>query len=262
MRCKFCNARLADHDIWCVECGKQTTVPGRDLSALASLKSTWQSFKTRKSESVPSGALALFLGIVPMILLTWLFKSYIQLPSETGIQVILSSLIKALSYSIFMPFILVSFACIQDRSIAKFSHVDYLRALRSYPGYFVFSLLTTSFLVLIHVICFGLPKFGSDPILRLVWIVLINYWAAITMPAAALMGIKNASPIKATSLSYSHFHDVRWNIWLLALILVLINGLAAVLALVGLVITLPLSWFVIRDYTWKLVDFELLEYRR
>jgi len=62
-----------------------------------------------------------------------------------------------------------------------------------------------------------------------------------------------------------HFHDLRWNIFLLALVLTLINILSLALvflAAVPSVYALSLSLFAIRDYVRRLVDFELLEHRR
>jgi hypothetical protein len=117
----------------------------------------------------------------------------------------------------------------------------------------------------IYLICFGLPNFGSLPILRLVWLVLVNYWIAIALPAVVLMEQFNWSPWFAIQKSYKHFHDLRWNIFLLALVLTFANLIALglfFLLLIPLVFTLSLSLFAIRDYVRLLVDFELLDYRR
>ncbi len=40
MRCKYCNARLAVHDIWCMQCGKQTPVIKNELYAMKSFSET------------------------------------------------------------------------------------------------------------------------------------------------------------------------------------------------------------------------------
>jgi len=55
MRCKHCDARLAAHDFWCANCGKQTQVVNQDLSAWASLKITWGKYNPR-SGSLPDPA--------------------------------------------------------------------------------------------------------------------------------------------------------------------------------------------------------------
>lgn len=261
MRCKHCNARLATHDIWCVECGRQTSLPRKELSALNCLSQTWTSFSKVKSQTVPIAGAAVILGVIPIALITWLFQSFIQLPTETGMQVIASLLIKSLAYALFLPFILSPLGSVIDDK-TKRDIQSYFLSLKRYPKLFLFSLIVCLMYALFYVICFGLPKFGSDPILRLVWLVLLNYWAAIFMPAWVLMYIKDVSPFRSISLSYKHFHDVRWNIYLMILILAILNSLAAGLALVGLLITLPFSWFALSEYTRLLVDFELLEYRR
>lgn len=262
MRCKHCNAKLAEHDIWCVNCGRQTSLPQTELSALASLKQTWSQFAPVRSRSVPAAGLSILLGVIPVAALIWLFANYIELPATTGIQTVFSLLVKAIAFSIFVPFVLLGFKAAADTSGHDVGLSLFKRSLRSYPKYFMFSLVSALYYALIYVVCIGLPKFGSDPILRLVWIVLLNYWVAIALPALILMELRELGPLSALRLSYRHFHDLRWNIWLMGLILGALNLIAFALLLVGLVITIPFSWFVIRDYTRRLVDFELLEYRR
>ena len=262
MRCKHCNAKLAEHDIWCVNCGRQTPLPQTELSAIASIKQTWTNFAPVQSRSVPAAAISVLLGLIPIAVLVWLFGNYIDLPGGTGLQTIFSLLIKAFSYSIFLPFVLLGFkpACVNNSHIVSLPEMK--QALKRYPAYFLFSLISALYYALIYVICIGVPNLGSDPILRLVWIVLLNYWVAIALPVLVLMESKGIGPFAAIRLSYRHFHDLRWNIWLMGLILLALNALAFGLLLVGLVITIPFSWFVIRDYTRRLLDFELLEYRR
>ena len=116
--------------------------------------------------------------------------------------------------------------------------------------------------MLFYIICFGLPNFGSDPILRLVWIVLLNYWAAILLPVPMICETLNVNAFKGIRISIRHLQDVRWNIYLLVLVLGFINVLALFMFVFGLLITIPLTWYAIRDYTYTLIDFELLEYQR
>ena len=262
MRCKHCNAKLADHDVWCVNCGRQTALPHNELSALATIKTSWANYAPLKSRSVPAAGFSVLLGVIPVAVLIWLFGSYIDLPGDSGLQTVFSLLVKALAYSIFLPFILLGFKPASQATSSVIEMSAMSKALRSYPKYFVFSLISALYYALIFVICIGLPNFGSDPILRLVWIVLLNYWVAIALPALVLMEEKTLSPFSAIRLSYRHFHDLRWNIWLLGLILFVLNALAFCFLLIGLVITIPFSWFVVRDYTRRLIEFELLEYRR
>ncbi len=262
MRCKHCNAKLAEHDIWCVNCGRQTSLPQTELSACSSLKQTWSQFSGPKSRSVPAAGLSVLLGLIPIAALIVLFNSYIDLPATTGLQTVLSLLVKALAYSVFLPFVLVGINAASTTNSHTVELSAWKKSMSAYPRYFMFSLISALYYALIYIVCIGLPKFGSDPILRLVWIVLMNYWVAIALPALVLMEIKELSPLSALRLSYRHFHDLRWNIWLMGLILLVLNAVAFALFLIGLVVTIPFSWFAIRDYTRRLVDFELLEYRR
>lgn len=262
MRCKHCNARLAQHDIWCVECGKQTEVIGKELSALGSFAQTKREFLPQMATAVPGMAFALICGLIPILVLIWLFNSMISLESDTIGSMLLSLFIKSVSLSIFIPFVLIAFNAITRHNSYHISLAEMMSAMRRYPRYLALALISAGYYSLIYIICFGLPNFGSLPILRLVWLVLVNYWIAIVLPVPVLMESLDIGAWKAIKKSYRHFHDVRWNTYLLALLLVVINLIATVLLFVPLVFTLPLSLFAIRDYSRRLVDFELLDYRR
>ncbi len=265
MRCKYCNARLASHDLWCVECGRQTNVVNSDLSALASLKETYRSFRSVASASVPGAAFAVIFGFLPIAVLLYLFNGIIGLDNGTVSGTLLNLLTKSLSISIFVPFILIAFQPVCAHRDYRLSLKEMSSALKSYPQYLGFALINALFFDLVYIVCFGLPNFSSHPILRLVWIVLVNYWIAISLPAAALIPELNVNPWKAIKLSYRHFHDVRWNIYLLCIvlgILLAISILLFFLLLIPLVLCLALVLYAVRDYVRKLISFELLDYRR
>ncbi len=262
MRCKKCNQRLADHDIWCVSCGSMTSVVDEELSAWASFKQTWLNYAGHTSSNALSAGFTLIFGLLPMLILAWLFRGLLHYEYDSAWSFVLYQVVKALAYSVFLPFLLLPFKSLAKDEDYLISFPSYLSALKSYPRYYLLSLLITIYYVIIYIICFGLPGLGSDPILRLVWLVLVNYWLAILLPVPVLMERQEIGIWSALKLSYRHFHDLRWNLYLLVLILFILNGLALAMAVAGLIFTLPLSWFAIRDYTQKLVDFELLSYRR
>ncbi|MDD4100489.1 MAG: hypothetical protein PHT47_05290 [Candidatus Cloacimonetes bacterium] len=261
MRCKKCNARLAAHDLWCVSCGSQSPAVKTDLASMPVLKNTWSSLSGHWSEFVPVSGLSIILGIIPMAAITYILSFVISLENMNDIQYLLNLLIKSVLFSIFLPFVLIPFSLFDSPQSYSLKRVSITTVFSSYGRYFVFSLINALFFALVHVVCFGLPGFASDPILRLVWIVLLNYWIAIVLPAPVLMETQGLSPFKAITKSYRHFHDVRWNIYLLSLVLSVLNLLAFGLAIFPLLFTLPLSYFAVRDYTLKLIEFELLEYR-
>ena len=262
MRCNHCNARLGIHDLWCVTCGKQTPVVKNDLSALKSIKETWMHYTEFKSKNIPAAAFSVFLGIIPIVALIWLFNSLFQYETSSSLSMIGMMLLKGLGYSIFIPFVFLPLAAINV-------HDDYVISKEALPGvfkryfsYFCLAAMSAFYYILIYLICFGLPNFGSDPILRLVWIVLVNYWLAIVIPVPALMELRELSAFRALAQSYRHLHDIRWNLYLLALVLFIMNILAFSLLIVGLMLSIPFSLFIIRDYTQKTIDYELFEYRR
>ncbi len=265
MRCKYCNARLASHDLWCVDCGRQSPAVKNELSALNSLAATYKEQKKVFSSSVPGFAFAVILGLIPICVILNLFHSIISLDNNTITGTFINHLVKAIAFSVFVPFILISFKPVCKHDKYQLSLSEMFSALREYPRYFIFSLINALFFALIHLICYGVPGFSSHPILRLVWLVLVNYWLAIAIPALVLMEELPASAWSAIKKSYRHFHDVRWNIYLMVLVLGVLNLIALLLfflLFVPSVLMLSLSVFALRDYIRRLVDFELLEYRR
>lgn len=259
MRCKKCNSRLAEHDIWCVSCGAQSPLVKNELSAWKSLKETRVKLKAKTAEMVPATGFSIILGIIPIAIISWIFHQYIHTEGTGQLLIIIAA--KSLLYSLFAPFVIIPMAVIGSSDDYRLKLRDLLLKLKDYPRYLLFCLLNALFGVIVYLICFGFPGFASDPILRLVWIVLLNYWAAIVLPAPIIMERRSMNPLKAIILSYRHFHDVRWNLYLLALVLGILNLAAFAIAIFPLLFSLPLSYFAIRDYVKLLEQYELLDYR-
>lgn len=263
MRCKYCNAKLAAHDIWCVNCGRQSTIPKHELSALKSLSETWSELNKEPKKSYLIAAISAIMGFASLLALIWLFLSiHIELSANPTLSYVYSVILRAVAVSIFMPFLLMGIKPAVSTGLYTLDASNIKEAFSSYIKLWLLSIIICAYYAVIYLICFGLPSFGSDPILRLVWIVLANYGVAIFLPTPALIFARELNPWQACLKSYYHFHDIRWNLYLMGLVLIVINLLAAIPLLMGLLISLPLSWFAIRDYTFKLMQYELLEYRR
>lgn len=261
MRCNKCNAPLAVHDIWCMACGTQSPVVKNELSALASLQQSYRTLKGKWTEYVPAASIAIILGVVPIVAIFFILHFVLSLESSNDITHLLNLIVKNIVYAIFLPMLLLPFSKISTNKDYALKLDGFAAYFKPYGRYLLFTLINAFFLVLFNVVCFGLPGFASDPILRLVWLVLINYWLAIILPAVVIMEYKQVSPLKAIGLSYRHLGDLRWNIYLLALVLTVLNLVAFTLAIFPLLFSLPLSYFAIRDYTHKLIEYELLDYR-
>lgn len=265
MRCKHCDARLAAHDFWCANCGKQTKVVTQDLSSWNSLTRTWSKYNPLKGLNIPAAAFPVLAGVLPCLALLFALNAFGRLNlsqnQATG-SMLLNLFITSAGLSIFLPILLIPYkpACAEPGYTITLK--DMLAGMRQYPRYLVLVLISVLFFVIIHLICFGLPQFSSDPILRLVWIVLVNYFLAVFLPVPVLMQRLNLNSWQAAKLSYRKFHVVRWQLFLLGLILVLMNFVATALVLVPLIIILPLSWFAVRDYVDLLLEYEIIrEYK-
>lgn len=248
MRCPHCNEKTAPHDIWCIKCGKQTDVIANDLSAVKSLKSSWKQYSAIKGNNFPIGIIAALTGVLPTLILIWLQNFGLSsLPPWQAL------LISNLTWLLFLPVLLLPFSMVAKKDVTVFSLADFWRAFSSYPRYLGLSLITVLFYLIIHFVCQG------DPILNLVWLVLVLYWIAIILPIPVLMERMQSNPYAMLKKVYLTAGDLRWNIFLLGFILFIVNLLAAAFLLVGLIITLPFSWIAIRNYTDKLIDFEVFD---
>lgn len=261
MRCKHCNARLAVHDIWCSNCGHQTEIVRKDLSAWASIKKTWGQYRTYKSSSAPAAAFSVVAGLIPIALVLIILQQFgylnIIANNDTG-SLFINLIITSIAITALMPILFVPFVNVCKTEEYRLALKPLLSTLGYYPKYLVLSLLIVVFYAIIFVICFGLPIFGSDPILRLVWLVLANYFLAIVLPVPVLMQRINLNAWKALRVSYKYFHVVRWQKYLLVLILFCLNLIAALLFVFPLLITLPFTWFAIRDYTDLMLGYEMI----
>ncbi len=215
------------------------------------------------SAYVPAGAVSIILGVLPIGILIWLFSGLLGFQDETTASYLTGLILKTISVSLFLPFLMIPFS-----SMARINSRDYelgfkqaINSLGKYPRYLGVALISAIFYIIATAVCFGLPDFGSDPMLKLVWIVLMNYWLALSLPVPMIMERMQTGPWRSYRISYRYCHDVRWNLYLLGLILLLSNLLGTITVVVGLTITLPVSWFAIRDYVDLLFEYGVIPYQ-
>jgi len=248
MRCLHCNEKLAIHDLWCINCGKRTSVLSKDLSALNSLNDSWKKYKKIKGKNFPMGIWASLLGILPMFILIFILNFTLSEMPKWQIM-ILSNVV----WLIFIPILLVPFQAVCKKDGYHISVQEYFASFSRYFHYLMFSLSSVGFYLIIFFICKG------DPILNLVWLVLVFYWIAIVFPVPVLMERFNINSLQAIKLAYKHAGDIRWNMFLMAIVLVITNILALAFFVIGLIISVPFTFFAIRDYVDKLIEFDIFD---
>jgi len=260
MRCTKCNGRISPTDVWCLHCGRQTRLVKVELSALRSLSKTWKHISQGISAYVPATTVSILFGVIPIAVWLWLFSGYLNYNDQSTLRYVSGMVLKVQAIVWFLPFILTPFSVLTQDS-ARSYQLTFSQAIKSLARYHIYvgtTFISALFLIITTIICFGLPNFGSDPILKLVWIVLINYWLAVSLPVPVIMGRLKVNPWRAYIISYKYCHDVRWNLYLLGLVLVFANLIGAALLVIGLTITLPLSWFATRDYINLLFEYGLI----
>jgi len=248
MRCPHCNEKNANHDLWCSKCGKHTTLISNELSANKSMNESWKNYKPFRGRNFPVGIWTSLTGIIPLIIMIWLLN--FALPAM-GLWKFLA--LHVTVWTLLVPVLLVPFNAVCKIDNYKIDVKDFFSSFSSYFRYFLLTFISVLFYVIIFFVCQG------DPILNLVWLVLVLYWIAIVLPVPVIMERFKVNPFKSLKLSYKYAGDLRWNIFLMVLILFVANLLATLLLVVGLAVIVPFSWFAIRDYVDKMIENEVFD---
>ena len=142
MRCDYCNVRLAIHDRWCVNCGKQTNIIKTDLSALKTISETWKEFNIHKTQDIPIGGFSVLFSILPIAIIVYIFHTYFKTDTITITSFCNHMLLKSALLLLFVPFSLIGFNAIFKTDNYSLNLKHMLQSLKTYPKYFLFTLIT------------------------------------------------------------------------------------------------------------------------
>jgi len=247
MRCQHCNEKIAEHDLWCVKCGKRNNILINKLSSIKSINGSWKKYQEFRGRNLPAGIFAVLTGIIPLFVLIWILNFVLS-----NMPLIQYNILHGVIWIVFLPVLFIPFNAVCKTSSYHIEIKTIIRSFRTYLRYLTFSLISVVFYTVIFILCQG------DPILNLVWIVLVLYWVPLAIPIPILMERYNINAWMSLMVSYKHMSDLRWNIFLLCIILLFANLISIAIFIVPLAIILPFSWFAIRDYIDKLIENEIV----
>ncbi|MCF7910921.1 MAG: hypothetical protein K9M99_00205 [Candidatus Cloacimonetes bacterium] len=236
---QYCNASLHPHQIYCHVCGHATPALKTDLAASQNFSSTWQEHKKEYTRSLGLGLFITLAFIIPLAILTYIFRGNYWI---TNLVVLLLT-----------PFILVPFAQKEDIAFS-----GYLSNLKYYPQFLVLVLIAELYFFALKVICTGfLLDIMVDPVLHIVRLIMVLYGIACALPVPVLMVEKNLNPLKAIIISIKAGHETRWQQFFISLQILIANLAGALCLLAGLLVSVPLSYKLIRNYYLHMVEYEL-----
>ena len=236
---QYCNEQLHPHQIYCHVCGHATTALKIDLSAANNFSETWLNQKKKYSKSLGLGLLITLAFIIPIAILSYVFRE-----NYWTTNLILLFLV---------PFTLIPFAQKDDLTVSK-----YLASIRFYPQFWLLTLIAEFYFFVLKVICTGyLLDIMVDPVLHIVRLIMVLYGIACVIPIPFLMVEKKIDPIRAIIFSIKAGHETRWQQFFISLQVLLINLFGAICLLAGLLVSLPLSYKLIRNYYLKMEEYEL-----
>ena len=233
MKCKECKKDMDDLAFFCTNCGTETTIIKDKLSAKQAIHETWSEIKKDKSKAYIFSIFYVLIILLPISAAAYMLRDK---------YFILNGTLTLLIPLAFIPF---EFSGITDFSIG-----NYLKSLKSYPKYLLFTLINIIYFFVIKIVCTGKPVFSFvfDPILHLVRLVLVLYWIAIIIPVPFIMNRYNINPFKAVYAAYKGGAETRWQQFFIATIMFTYLAVSALLLGFGLLVTIPLTFLVIRQY--------------
>ncbi|MBN1949459.1 MAG: hypothetical protein JW784_06915, partial [Candidatus Cloacimonetes bacterium] len=159
-----------------------------------------------------------------------------------------------------LPLLIIPFSLPGPFSGNPMTIRSYFRHLGYYPNYLFFIFLSILYFFVLKVVCTGyLLNLATDPILNLVRLILIIYWLVIISPTPLLMARKKINAVQAIIICYKAGDQTRWQQFYLLLLLLLINILGAALAGLGLLITIPFTYFALEKYFLSMENYKLFE---
>ncbi len=241
-----CDAKLAEHQIFCHKCGTPTKALSTDLSYKQNRRQAWQKFKDVKSRYYQ---FAIFMIICVFSLI---FASIILGTRHFWYN--------NLALLFIVPFALIPFSFEPNFTETPFTIGMYFKHLKHYPRYWLFVFISIIWFIFLKILCTGaFLNIATDPILHEVRLVLVIYSIVIAMPIPILMIRKKMNPVKAIILSYKAGKETRWPQFFLLLYLFFINAVGLALAGLGLLVTIPFSFVLIEQYYRKMDEYELFE---
>jgi len=243
---KKCGNELDENAIFCDVCGFPTNALSTGLSAKKARIESWREFKEVKSKSYPFG-IFIVLAFLPI------FALFIKFGNS---DYFISNLILLF----IVPFLLIPFTFEHGFASKSFTIGEYFRKLKHYPKMWLLVFLNIIFLFILKVLCTGfLLGVATDPILHIVRFILVLHWFTIMFPAPLVMNRKNVNPLTALIMCYKASAETRWQQFYITLVVFFSNLLALVLAVFGMMASLPYAYVLMEGYYLKMEEFGLFE---
>lgn len=239
-----CGNKLDDHTIFCPVCGEPTGALKNELSAFTNLKEAWQQFWPQKSSYFAFALLMILVAICPIALSVYFAEGNYWL---TNLFLLFT-----------VPLALIPLASDKDFLKQGLTPASFLKHLKYYPRFWLFTLMNIAWFLLINILCTGfLLNVATDPILHPARLILVLYWLAIVMPIPFLISRLKFNPFSALKIAYKACAETRWQHFFLLLFIVLINIIGVALIGIGLLVTIPFSYILLDRYFLHLEEFEL-----
>ncbi len=233
MRCIECKKDIDELAFYCTNCGTETTIIKDKLSAKQAIRETWAEIKKEKSKAYIFSIFYVLIILLPISAAAFLLRDK---------YFILNGVLTVL-----VPLALIPF---EFSNISEFKIGNYFANLKAYPKYLLFTFINIIYFFVIKIVCTGEPVFSFvfDPILHLVRLVLVLYWIAVVLPVPFIMNRYNVNPFKAVYAAYKGGAETRWQHFFIAFIMFVYIIVSTLLLGFGLLVTIPLTFLVIRHY--------------
>ncbi|MDP8220727.1 MAG: hypothetical protein P9X26_05240, partial [Candidatus Stygibacter frigidus] len=202
-------------------------------------KNTWQKQKKEYTKYLGLGLFITLVFIIPIAILSYIFRNNYWITN--------------LCLLFLVPFTLIPFALKEDLTFS-----NYAANIKYYPQFWLLTLIAILYFFALKVICTGyLLDIMVDSVLHIVRLIMVLYGIACVIPVPVLMVEKKIDPLRAIIYSIKAGHETRWQQFFTSIHIFLINLLGALCLMAGLLVSLPFTYVLIRNYYLKMEEYEL-----
>jgi hypothetical protein len=249
-----CNNPLSEEAIFCDKCGTATAALKTDLNAKKNWQAVRENFVNLRAGFYKFNIFYLLLIFLPIVL-SIVFQADLAAALNLDQHLFLN-----LALLFLVPLTLIPFAFEAENFAAAFTIRNYLSKLKHYPAFFLFTLISILYFLLLKILCTGyLINLTVDPILHAVRQILVLYWITIMFPAPLVMMRQKVGAFRALVICYQASAETRWQQFFTTLYVALANFLGALIFGLGLLRSISFSYLLIERYYRKMREYKLFE---
>ena len=233
MICKNCKGEILSSDVFCKNCRQETSLLSKELNSFTNFYYCMKNFDKY---------VGIYMGIIFGVLFAILVFLAYFLRNNFLIFIVIAAF--------YLPLLLLPVGLKEDfiSNKMKMQVKDFFKLFTYYPILLKFSLLNSVYFYLLKLICLN----QADPILNLVFLVLVLYWPSLIFPLPFLLVRKKMNFFEAFMLCLKKVKETRWQQFFSLFFALSLNFVGLFVLGFGLIITIPFTYALLERYYLQL----------